>query len=88
MCDEGAARAVRERGASLLPKGIVGVEGSFGEGAVVELVEGERVFALGVSAYGASEIRQIMGQHSERIEEVLGYRVLDAVVHRDALVVV
>ncbi|MFW5967726.1 MAG: glutamate 5-kinase [Persicimonas sp.] len=88
VCDQGAVRALTERGASLLPSGIVEVEGDFSEGDVVELVgpTGE-VFGRGVAVYGAEETSRIAGCHSEEIEEVLGYRILDTVVHRDGLVI-
>ncbi|RAL20946.1 glutamate 5-kinase [Lujinxingia litoralis] len=87
FCDEGAASAVRERGASLLPIGVTGVEGSFEAGSVVELVDPrQQVFARGLVVYDADEIRSIAGLRSEAIEEVLGFTVFDAIVHRDNLV--
>ncbi len=87
-CDAGAVRAIRERGASLLPSGILAVEGTFGEGAVVDLEgpKGERL-GRGLAVYDAEALRAIAGRQSEEIEEVLGYKVLDAAIHRDNLVV-
>lgn len=86
-CDEGAVRALTRRGASLLPSGVTDVDGDFAEGSVVELADGAgEVFARGLTVYSSHEIRRIAGQHSEEIEEILGYRVLDTVVHRDSLV--
>lgn len=87
QCDEGARRAITQRGASLLPSGVSGVQGEFSEGAVVELVDTEgEAFARGVVVYGSDEIAQIAGRHSDQIEQILGYRILDTVVHRDSLV--
>lgn len=88
VCDSGAARAVRNKGASLLPSGVVSVEGAFDEGAVVEIRDEEGVaFARGVSAYASEDIEKIRGQQSGRIEDILGFRGLDCVVHRDDMVV-
>jgi glutamate 5-kinase len=86
--DAGAARAVQERGASLLPSGIVAVHGPFSEGDIVEIrgPDGD-VVARGVCVYDSEEVEQIAGHQSEEIEEILGYKVLDTVVHRDSLAV-
>ena len=89
MCDAGAARAVRERGASLLPVGITEVRGDFDEGSTVELLtqDGER-FGLGVSVYGSRALTLLVGATTDEIEERLGYKLLDCAVHRDNLVCV
>jgi len=87
ICDEGATLAVCSRGASLLPKGIRKVEGEWGMGSVVDLVdEHGRVFARGLCSYSSTDVRKIAGIHSDSIAEVLGFRVFDSVVHRDNLV--
>ena len=85
--DQGAKRAIVERGASLLPKGIVGVRGSFAIGEPVEIVCGS-VFARGLASYSSDEIERIKGVSSDGIEEVLGYAYADEVVHRDDLVLI
>ena len=86
-CDEGAARAIKDRGTSLLPSGVTRVEGAFAEGEAVELLDAEgEVFARGLATYSAQAMRQIAGHQSAQIEDILGYRVLDAVIHRDDLV--
>ena len=88
FCDEGARRAVSSAGASLLPSGITGVEGDFAEGSVVELRDEEgELFARGVAVYSAEDIEKIAGRQSDSIRDVLGYRMLDCVVHRDSLVI-
>jgi glutamate 5-kinase len=88
MVDAGARRALTERGKSLLPSGLVGVEGEFAAGAAVSLAEGKGTeFARGLVNYDADELRKIRGAKTTDIEKALGYKGLDEVVHRDNLVV-
>ncbi len=86
--DAGAARAVREGGKSLLPKGVVRVEGDFDRGDAVRVIgpDGAEV-ARGLVAYNAEETRKIAGLASWRIADTLGYKYGDEVIHRDDLVV-
>ena len=87
VVDDGAKRALLERGASLLPIGIVDVEGDFGIGERVDLVDGDRAaFAVGLVSYPASEIQRMKGRQSEEFKEVLGYRYVEEIVHREDLV--
>lgn len=84
VCDNGACDAIAHQRRSLLPKGIVRVDGRFSEGEAVELSNTDgNVFARGLSLYNDDEIRRIAGHHSSEIEEILGFHVNDAVVHRD-----
>ncbi|HVQ74930.1 MAG TPA: glutamate 5-kinase, partial [Candidatus Binatia bacterium] len=86
--DAGAKKALTERGKSLLPSGLVDVEGDFSAGAVVTLAErGGAEFARGLANYDAEEIRRIRGVKTGDIEQVLGYKGFDEVIHRDNLVV-
>ena len=88
VVDEGARRAVAAEGRSLLPAGVVEVVGEFELGDIVSLVDRERSeFARGLAAYSDADVRRIRGLHSAEIEPTLGYKYLDAVVHRDDLVV-
>ena len=88
MVDAGARRALTERGKSLLPSGLVDVEGEFVAGAAVGLAEGDGPeFARGLVNYDADELRKIRGAKTTDIEKALGYKGLDEVVHRDNLVV-
>ncbi len=88
VCDAGACAAIRERGASLLPSGIIDVRGDFEEGEVVTITDEEgNIFARGLSVYAAADLAQIAGEHSSAIEAVLGYKLLDEAVHRDNLIV-
>lgn len=87
--DEGAFKAIRYNGKSLLSSGIKGVSGHFNLGDAVEIVhEAGAVFARGIVNYGAEEVRRIMGHKSPEIEEILGYKYYDEVIHRDNLVLV
>lgn len=87
LLDAGAARAVKEQGRSLLAVGVRGVEGSFVKGDVVALCDAEgQEFARGLVNYSAAQTTTIAGQPTERIEQLLGRRPYDEVVHRDNLV--
>ncbi|WP_309570415.1 glutamate 5-kinase [Deinococcus sp.] len=87
VLDDGAARAVRERGGSLLPAGIRAVEGSFGRGHTIRLVapDGQEI-ARGLTRYAAADLTRIAGRHSREIEDVLGFTYGPEAVHRDDLV--
>ncbi len=88
VIDAGAARALVERGRSLLPAGVVDVQGSFQIGDAVSCVdESGRELARGLSAYSADAIIAIKGIATREIERVLGYSNGGEVIHRDDLVV-
>ncbi|MBW1956926.1 MAG: glutamate 5-kinase [Deltaproteobacteria bacterium] len=88
MVDDGAAAAIMKRGKSLLPSGIVGVEGDFGVGAPVEFKKGDReTLGTGLVNYSSTDIRKIMGLKSSQIKERLGYKLYDDVIHRDNLAI-
>lgn len=87
VVDAGAARAVRERGASLLPAGVVEVEGSFGQGAPVEISDEAGVpVARGLVTYGSEDLPRLVGRNTAWLGRVFGARYARAVVHRDHLV--
>jgi glutamate 5-kinase len=85
--DKGAVRAIEEKNASLLPKGIAGVEGIFDIGDVVAVVtpDSEEI-ARGVALYNHHEIKKIMGRHSNEIDSILGYTNGANIIHRNDLV--
>jgi glutamate 5-kinase len=86
VVDDGARNAVIERKKSLLPSGIREVKGNFSHGDPVDLSdESGEVFARGLVAYGADELRKLAGKRTTQIEAALGYRGLDEAVHRDDL---
>ena len=83
--DAGAVRALEQRGGSLLPIGVVRVEGEFGEGALVEVVAPEgRVFARGLVSYDAETIAGALGVRSADAGGLDPSR--PVVIHRDDLV--
>lgn len=85
--DDGAARALREEGKSLLPAGVRTVSGRFGRGDPVEVRDsGGALVAYGLVAYAAADLARIAGRHSRAIEEILGYHYGDEVMHRNNLV--
>lgn len=88
LLNDGAANAVRTLGKSLLPVGVVEIQGSFHKGDVVSLcdVTGTE-FARGLTNYSADEARQLIGLRTEKIVEVVGTVLYEEIVHRDNLVV-
>lgn len=85
--DAGAVKAIVERGASLLPAGIVSGEGDFVAGDPVELVGPDRVaVARGLVNYDAGELPQLLGKSTHELRETLGSVYEREVVHRDDLV--
>jgi len=86
IIDDGAEEAL-ESGRSLLPVGVVMVEGEFQRGdAVVVTNSAGRDIARGLAAYSSTDARAIQGQHSKDIESLLGYRGRTEIIHRDNLV--
>jgi len=84
--DDGAARALC-RGSSLLPAGVVRIEGRFerGDAVLVRAPDG-RDLAKGLSAYDAADARRIAGRRTAEIARILGWRGRDELIHRDDLV--
>jgi glutamate 5-kinase len=86
VLDDGALAALR-RGRSLLPAGVRAIEGSFSRGDAVRVLASDgREVARGLSAYSSEDARRIIGHKSSEIEDILGYRGRDEIVHRDDLV--
>jgi glutamate 5-kinase len=87
VVNEGALRALTSSKASLLPIGVVSVDGNFEQGDVVEVRDGSgRVHGRGVVNYPAEACRKLAGRHSDDIDAVLGWRGYDALITRDNLV--
>ncbi len=86
--DDGAAAAVIEKGKSLLPSGIVRVEGDFAVGDPVTCVDAKGAnIAKGLVNYSAADLEKIKGLKTSRIEQVLGSKPYDEVIHRDNMAV-
>lgn len=88
MLDEGAVKVLKTAGKSLLAVGVTGVEGQFGRGEVVACLDSQgREIARGLVNYSADEVKRLLGQSSEHIEEILGYVAEPELIHRDDMVV-
>jgi glutamate 5-kinase len=87
--DDGARKAILEKGRSLLAAGIVGTQGEFQKGDVVALCDAEgSVIARGLTNYSSADVERIKGLKSEKISQVLGRRPYEEVIHRDNLAIV
>jgi len=87
LVDAGAEVALLQRGKSLLPSGVIAVEGDFDRGTVVAVanVNDKREIARGMVNYSSDEIRQIAGKKSSEIEKILQGKDYDEVIHRNNL---
>lgn len=85
--DDGARRALQERGKSLLPSGVMKVSGDFAKGDMVAVADpADREIARGLTLYSSEDLARIMGKKSSEIASVLGEKLYDEVIHRDYLV--
>ncbi len=85
--DQGAVRALTDKGASLLAIGVTEIIGKFDKGDVVVVRdERGRELARGLINYDADEARKIMGKRSDDFEALLGRRAYDEIIHRDNMV--
>ncbi len=88
IIDDGATKALLDKGKSLLPSGIIAVEGEFDTGDPVNCVDSEgHLLAKGLVNYSAGDIRKILGLKTPQIFSVLGHKDYDEVIHRDNLVI-
>ncbi len=88
ILDKGAEEAIVKKGKSILPIGIIGVEGNFNMGASITIksMQGETL-GKGLTNYSSVDIIKIMGHKSNKIVEILGYKPYNDVVHRDNLAI-
>jgi glutamate 5-kinase len=87
VVDDGARRALIERGTSLLPIGVTGVEGTFRAGQVVDIADRSgTVIARGWVSFSSDDLRRIQGRRTSEIASILGLRDFDEAIHRDNLV--
>jgi glutamate 5-kinase len=85
--DDGAVTKLRADGSSLLPIGMVGVEGDFSRGEVIAIVDSQgQEVARGLANYAAAEARLLCRKPSSAVEQLLGYIAEPEMVHRDNLV--
>ena len=87
LVDAGAASKLKLGGSSLLPIGLVGVQGDFSRGEVVAIKDPEgQELARGLSNYASAEARLLCKKPSSDFESILGYTAEDEIVHRDNMV--
>lgn len=85
--NDGAKKAMCEKGSSLLPAGITAVAGEFEAGDSISILdEAGQEFARGLVNYSSKECRKIAGRRSEEIAKKIGYKNYDEAVHRDNIV--
>lgn len=88
IIDDGAKKALLSKGKSLLPSGIIAVEGDFDQGDPVSCVDSEgAALAKGLVNFSSAEIRKIMGLKTSQIFQVLGHKDYDEIIHRDNLAI-
>jgi glutamate 5-kinase len=86
--DRGAVKALQEWKKSLLPSGVLTVKGKFQAGDMVRVLdESGKEVAKGLVNFSADDLNRIKGMHTKRIQEVLGVKDYDEVIHRDNLVI-
>jgi glutamate 5-kinase len=90
LLDNGAVSALKNKGASLLPSGILSVNGKFLAGESLELIDANTnaVIAKGICQYNNQDLLKIKGQNSEAIQSILGFCPSRVIVHRDDMVVI
>ena len=88
IVDEGATKAILEKGASLLPAGILSIEGDFYRGDIISIKSNSgTIFAWGISNYPSNDIKLIKGKGSKNITELINKRYEPEIIHRDNLVI-
>jgi glutamate 5-kinase len=84
--DQGAVEAIR-KGGSLLPVGMVRIEGEFQRGDTVRVLEPSgKEIARGLTNYASIDLQKISGKRSDRIENILGFAYGEEVIHRNNMV--
>jgi glutamate 5-kinase len=88
VVDNGGREALIHKGKSLLPGGVVEVEGTFKVGDCVNCTDRSgHAFARGLVKYSSADLDRIKGLKTSQIESVLGRKDYDEVIHRDDLVI-
>lgn len=88
IIDAGAEKALLRSGKSLLPSGIIRIEGNFEEADLVRISNVQNVeIARGLTNYATDQLLKIIGRKTSEIEAILGFKNADEVVHRDNMVI-
>lgn len=89
VVNDGAKKALLEKESSLLPIGVVEIKNEFQKGEIVALIDLEgQEFARGMINYDSKDTKKIIGVHSDKILEILGYKNYDALITRDNIVLI
>lgn len=89
IIDSGAALALQKRNKSLLPAGIINLEGKFQRGDVVDIFDTkDNQLGYGISNYNSTEITAIKGTDSRSVSSILGYEYGSEVIHRNNMVLI
>jgi len=80
--DDGAKEAI-QNSMSLLPSGIINVEGDFKRGDIIEIKSNGEVFAKGITDYSSVELEKIKGLHTNQIVDILGYKNYNHVIKKE-----
>lgn len=87
--DSGAVNAMLRRGKSLLPSGVVSVEGNFRFGDVVEIQDIQGMaFGRGLANYSSDDAARIAGKQTKEIASILGSKDYDEIIHRNNFVLI
>ena len=88
VLNDRARSALIEKGSSLLPVGIIEVQGQFEPGALLSLRDTAGEYARGLTNYSADDLRRIAGLHSSQIAHALERADFKEAIHRDNLTVI
>lgn len=87
--DNGAVNALLNKGASLLPSGILSIEGEFLAGESLDVIDENTntIIAKGICQYNHQDLFRIKGKNTDEIQSILGYLSSKEIVHRDDMVI-
>ena len=89
VINEGAKKAITDKNKSLLPIGLLAVNGTFDRGDVISILdENNNEFARGIANYSSLDCKKIIGMHSDNIYDVLGHKNYDAVITKDNIALI
>ena len=88
LVDDGARKVLQEKGRSLLPAGVTGVQGDFVRGEVVSIADEKgRIFARGIARWSVEQVKRGMGLRTDEVRNLLGPDMTAEIVHRDDLTI-
>ena len=87
--DSGAVNAILKKGKSLLPSGIININGNFEKGQQVAIFcdKTKKLIAKGLISYSSIDLEKISGKKSSQIEKILGFKYSDEIINRDNLII-